>query len=84
MGGFICVWYMEVYLWERLGKHHAALTASFICRAECLMGNWKLQEFDFAVFFFFNEMFTEFVLRKQRLSKPSNASPATHKKTLGG
>lgn len=48
---------MEVYLGERLGKHHGALTVSFIGRAECLMGNWKLQEFDFDVFLFFNEMF---------------------------
>lgn len=54
MGGFICVWYMEVYLGERLGKHRGALTVSFICRAECLMGNWKLH---YNAFFFFNEMF---------------------------
>lgn len=49
----LSVWYKEVYLRERLGKHHSALTVSFICHTESLMGYWNLTQ---NIFFYFNEM----------------------------
>lgn len=52
----LSVWYKEVYLRERLGKHHGTLTVSFICHTQSLMGYWNLQEFDLKCFFYFNEI----------------------------
>lgn len=49
----LSVWYKEVYLRERLGKHHGALTVSFICHTESLMGHSYQHEFDLKCVFLF-------------------------------